>query len=268
MHLILAVFLALAPAAGPTPMASGCTDAQIATTGCPGVQGAIEGDSANIIGNTVIPGTNPSTPQGPGPYVDAPGGPVDPRAHCNYIVNDLCHQTIARPGEPADPEDAAPTVTLSDIASFTPQLGTTGMEPQGWAIVRLPANFYSGASEHVQSGTLLGQPAEVRFTPVSYSWDYGDGTTAAFAHPGASWADLGLDEFESTPTSHTFTSEGTYTVQHTVTFVAAFRFAGGPWTPIAGTLSVPGPAVPVVVGDADTVLVELECTANPSGPGC
>ena len=69
------------------------------------------------------------------------------------------------------------------------------MEPNGWAVTGLPINFYAVASVNVKSGMLLGYPADVRFTPIGYRWDYGDGTATTLRSGGASWAALGQVEF-------------------------------------------------------------------------
>ena len=101
-------------------------------------------------------------------------------------------------GDPtAPPEEAAApvVVTLRDIASFRPAAPDNGMEPGGWAIEGLPANFVAGASVQVVSGTLLGQPADVRFTPVGYRWTHSDGAVVEGGGPGATWAALGQREF-------------------------------------------------------------------------
>ncbi len=159
-------------------------------------------------------------------------------------------------------------LTLVDIASFTPDPASASMEPNGWGIVGLPANFIGASGPEVHSGTLLGQPAEVRFTPVSWSWNYGDGTTARLDTPGLSWADLGVREFDPTPTSHVFETDGVFTVSLTVRYSAEYRVGTLPWTPIAGTVALAAHDLTVDVVDAQTVLVQRDCRANPSGPGC
>ncbi|WP_157427565.1 hypothetical protein [Agromyces salentinus] len=166
-------------------------------------------------------------------------------------------------------EPAAPVVvTLRDIASFRPAVPDNGMEPDGWAVVGLPANFVAAASAHVISGTLLGRPADVRFTPVGYRWTHSDGGIVDSATPGASWSDLGQSEFSATSTSHVYEMSGEHTVRLDVELSAEYRFAGSGWLPIDGTLSVAGEDQRVLVGDFDTVLTNGDCESNPSGPGC
>ncbi|WP_188743890.1 hypothetical protein [Agromyces bauzanensis] len=159
-------------------------------------------------------------------------------------------------------------MTLRDIASFRPATPGNGMEPGGWAIEGLPANFVAGASVEVVAGTLLGQPADVRFTPVGYRWTHSDGAVVETSTPGATWASLGQREFSETTTSHVYAASGVYTVELAVVLRAEYRFAGSPWRAIAGTLSVAGDPLRVLVGEFDTVLTQGDCNANPAGPGC
>ena len=159
-------------------------------------------------------------------------------------------------------------VTLSDLVNFRPAPGVDSMEPDGWMIVGLDTNFYATAPVQVQSGMLLDLPAQVRFTPVRYHWKYGDGATRSASTPGATWAAQGLREFDRTPTSHVYTASGTYYIDLTIDFAAEYRWAGGGWTTISGTIPVPANRLVASAGGAKTVLVEHECTLNPRGPGC
>ncbi|MFF2371667.1 hypothetical protein [Agromyces sp. NPDC058110] len=158
---------------------------------------------------------------------------------------------------------------MRDIASFRPAIEGDVMEPDGWAVVGLPANFVSSVSgTQLVAGSLLGRPAEVRFTPVGYAWASSDGGLVTSAGPGATWTELGLREFTATDTSLVFAERGTFEVQPTVTFEAEYRFDGSVWRSIAGTLDVPIQPRTVVVGAVDTVLVVGDCGARPDGPGC
>ncbi|SEN35746.1 PKD domain-containing protein, partial [Cryobacterium luteum] len=144
----------------------------------------------------------------------------------------------------------------------------TGMEPSGWAIIGLAANFWAGASAQLGDGLLLGQPAQVMFTPIGYHWTYGDGDTISTATGGASWEALGLTEFTPTPTSHTYTEKGTYTVTLTVDYRADYSFGDQGWRPVEGTVTVPSAPFTVVAANESTVLVAEDCNTNPHGPGC
>ncbi|WP_438853847.1 hypothetical protein [Agromyces sp. M3QZ16-3] len=215
--------------------------------------------------------TDTSTADGYSPDPDLissaePARPAEPpRDVCNPENPTVCAFEGAEPEPPAPGE---PTVTLRDIASFRPTVPSGGMQPAGWAVVGLPANFIGEASVETRSGTLLGRPAEVRFHPVAYRWAHSDGALVQAADPGATWGELGLAEFTATPTSHAYAASGRYTVEPIVVYVAEYRFDGSAWRWIDGTLSLPAPPLSVLVGEFDTVLVTGDCRAVPDGPGC
>lgn len=162
----------------------------------------------------------------------------------------------------------APTVTIRDIATFIPTPGQQRMEPDGWTVAGLDTNFFALTDAHIVNGTLLGRPADVRFTPVSYQWAYGDGASATKPSKGGTWAALGIREFDPTPTSHVYAELGDYTITLDIVFTAEYRFDGGGWRPVVGSLVLPANDLHIRVGTAKTVLVAANCRANPSGPGC
>ncbi|MBI5160053.1 MAG: PKD domain-containing protein [Micrococcales bacterium] len=132
----------------------------------------------------------------------------------------------------------------------------------------LETNFVAADATETVGGMLLGRPASVRFTPVGYRWDYGDGSTRTSSGPGASWVALGVREFDPTGTSHRYPDRGTYPVTLTVEYSAAYSWDGSAFTPIEGTLTAPAGTAPVRILVESTVLVGADCAANPAGPGC
>jgi hypothetical protein len=169
---------------------------------------------------------------------------------------------------PGDPPTPGGPITLADIASFRPTVPVDHMEPDGWMVVGLDANFYAVTSQHIVNGTLLGQPASVRFTPVGFHWVYGDGDAATRTTKGGTWASQGIHEFDPTPTSHVYNMAGNFTIRLVVDYHAEYRFAGSGFIPIAGFLPVPANDLHVTIGSAKTVLVDHDCGSDPSGPGC
>jgi hypothetical protein len=237
-----------------------CTSHDVVVGNCAEVSGSIKDGGVALGGSQSTPGNG--APRSGGAAAPRPGTSTSPLP-------------IAAPPAPSSFPDrtwAEFTVTgpalLSDLVNFRPTPGTSLMEPKGWTIVGAETNFYSQANAQVQDGELLGQPASVRFSPVRYRWSYGDGTEAVLGTGGGSWASQGIHEFDKTSTSHRYRRVGTYTVEHSVEFAAEYRFAGGAWTPIAGTIPTRANDLVVSVGNARTVLVARECTRNPAGSGC
>lgn len=169
---------------------------------------------------------------------------------------------------PEDTPGPAPSITLTDLASFTPTADRLSAEPGDWAIAGLAINPVADGSPATAEGQLLGLPAEVRFTPVEFLWDFGDGTTLTTSDGGATWSELGQPEFSDTATSHVYGQRGKYELALQVSFTAEYSVGGGGWTPVAGTLLVDSGSFDVAVGGAGTVLVDRDCRTGERGPGC
>ncbi|WP_146070156.1 hypothetical protein [Cryobacterium sp. Y29] len=178
---------------------------------------------------------------------------------------------FARPNTPTTPcTVCSPStiVSVTDLQNFPAYAAPTNMEPNGWTIVGLPTNFWADASAQIQEGLLLGEPAQVMFTPTSYRWDYGDSNTASTPTGGSNWTTLNLTEFSNTTTSHTYTTKGTYTVILTVDYRADYSFGDQGWRPVEGVVTVPSAPFTVIAAKESTVLVAEDCNTNPRGPGC
>lgn len=174
-----------------------------------------------------------------------------------------------QPTEPAPPP-AVPdptTATIDDVAEFAPDPPRVVGEPDGVGVVGMPTNFVVDAIEHTATGDIFDIPVTVRFTPVSYVFDYGDGTRQETTRPGTSWEDLDAPQFTVTDTSHSYGEPGEYEVGVTIRY-AAEADAGGGWFPIAGLLELATPTTVVRIVDVDTALVGRTCTEDPRGPGC
>lgn len=226
-----------------------------------------DGDHTDVSGHRDDPGngggggggvgdSGPGNDGGGAGVGEVPGG--DDGRHCLL------------PGWEEFPEcvEEAPEVTLRDLAGFRPSTPVQRMQPNGWVVPGLEANFYAVTSAQTVAGTLLGHPADVHFTPRLYAWEYGDGTAATRSTRGDTWAHLGVPEFGATPTGHVYRLEGDYTVRLVVSYTAQYRYGGGAWTPVAGYVTVPANDLRISVTGAQTVLVAHDCRANPQGPGC
>ena len=257
------------------PTATGtksCSWAEETTTGCPTVDAGIYDDEAVIGGSTTTrDDSNQHGTAGHGHNDADQDSDVNSGASSGVpgqSGNNTSNCPIGTWGCQMRDDYEVVVVTLSDIARFRPSPGIQRMEPDGWVVVGLPANIYSIVDRQIVPGELLGQSADVRFTPVAWHWSYGDGATATLATKGGTWAALGLDEFDATPTSHVYERAGSYTIRLSISFRAEYRIAGGPFVPIVGTITLPANELHITASGAKTVLVDRDCTIAPRGPGC
>ncbi len=277
---------------GPAPSqasSAGCSPALASAGFCSGAQASTSG--VDVWANQTFPrasggGGNSGGSAGgnSGPLFGAPGEqsiaeryPAIPMSN-EYLLR-YCLILVTRPAicDPpatagtapvAEPTYVAPTIVVSDVASFAPEQPWLVTEPDGWGVAGLESNMVTQTRTHVVPGTLLGAPAEVRFTPVSYDWSYGDGATRSSSTPGATWATQVLPEFSVTSTSHAYSQTGTYSPSVRVWFALEYRWGGSVWIPIEGAVFRDAPASVVLIVEATNVLVQGPCQPGSTAPGC
>lgn len=233
-------------------------------------------------GGTNAPILTPPPPRDPNAYY--PGGRTREQWLVDCAFDLACTAPVTAPGsaplpgaeqaeqEPVDPDPApaAPdptTATIDDVAQFAPSAPQVVGEPDGFGVVGMPTNFVVAATEHTVDGEIFDVPVTVRFTPVSFVFDYGDGTTRETRTPGRSWQELDVPQFSATDTSHSYSAPGEYSAGVTIRYVAEAD-AGGGWFAVPGTLAIDAPSTLIRVVDVDTALVQRTCDEDPSGPGC
>ena len=195
-----------------------------------------------------------------GPGHPAPTATLTPNS-CSSV---LCRDSYTV----GEASDGYPEVTVADLASFRPLGASVRNEPAGVAVVGMPSNFVAAASTHELRGELLGFAATVRFVPVSYAFDFGDGERLDATSGGSPWAALGQAEFTPTATSHVFRERGAARVAVTPSYRASVLFDGAFRRDVTGTVRGPVETIQVRVVTVHTALVEATCAERAGGPGC
>jgi hypothetical protein len=111
----------------------------------------------------------------------------------------------------------------------------------------------------VESGELLGWPIQVKFTPSSYQWTYGDGSSATTNSPGGSW---GENQFSPRATSHIYTKPGIYDISGEVKYSVSYRFDDGEFVGIPGSITRAGGQARVEVLTVSPLLVDKGCASG------
>ena len=248
-----------------------CDDLTRVTVGCdPTLGGTYDDGGTDLAGDATQGGTSTSGSSGaptggPAPFDNGlefdENGEVVGTVAC--LLNGGCGWVLPE----SKVVDSKP-ITLIDIEHFSVQRGENVMQPDGWAVAGFETNFYSTVRAHSVRGVLFKNRALVRYQPVAWHWDFGDGTHLDSDTGGSSWDDLGQPEFTHTETSHVFDEAGAHHITLQIDFTAEYSYDGGTWTRIDGLLHVDTEPIDAVVGSATTVLVADDCTAEPSAPGC
>ena len=151
-------------------------------------------------------------------------------------------------------------------ADFAPAAVSANVYPSDQLAVGQRASFDSTAVQHFRTGTLLKLPTEVRFTPLSVTWNFGSGQflTGAFVE-------------------HSFYSAGSHAVQVRVVYAVSYRIRGSStWIAEPDTITLAEELQvevsansmvenqPLVKPPAakKVLLVGQDCLANPGTFGC
>lgn len=268
----LVAALTLAPLLAVGAGSTAKCDAGVSWIGGCGISNS--GTTLNITGSRTSPDTHQAqtneNASDTGDGDQTPAAPFRDRLCERSITHLRLCQTATTPADPAAQPLAspgAPTITITDLATFAPDPATTVGEPGNVGIAGMPTNFVAAASVATQSGTLFGIPLTVRFTPSGYDFHYGDGSSASTDTGGQTWASLGQAQFTPTATSHVYQARGTYFADVDVRYTAEIDLGLG-WFPVTGELTTDGPTSEIRIFEAHTALVARTCEQRPSSPGC
>ncbi len=128
-----------------------------------------------------------------------------------------------------------------------------------------PIHMWTEAGVVNRSITMFGRNVQVRLTPVSYNWSFGDGTSQK-AVAQESRADS--PSSGKVRTSHSYTDTGTYDAQVTVNYAGQFRVGDEDWVPVVGILEIPSETASMDIWRKKVYPVADDCDANPQGWGC
>lgn len=262
--------LALATATAVAPTTAGCTQGAL-ISGC-----SSDGSQLTITGTETTPGS-PGGPAAPAPVTEwPPRGGGAPPAETEWESDDCSafrdsrSRCVGAPLSRPEPEDELPplpALTATDLAQFAPDGSVMVGEPGNVGIAGLPANFVARAAVQTIGGTLLSRPITVRFTPVAFDFDFGDGTRLRSPTGGREWAQLRQPQFTPTDTSHVYEERGVYRTSVDVRYRAEVDVGTG-WIAVEGELTAHGPAREVRIFEAYTALVAHTCDERPRSPGC
>ncbi|MEV8378600.1 PKD domain-containing protein [Kribbella sp. NPDC056861] len=147
------------------------------------------------------------------------------------------------------PEDVSWDQVLSEVKDVVfPRLGVK-VQPTVRTLVNLETIVYTDQSRvSMTTVTLLGFPVVVEATPLSYTWDFGDGVSVTTSTPGR--------PYPAKDITHKYMKKGGVSLTLTTNYGARFNVAGTGWQYVDGTVPITGPATALQVREAVPVLVE------------
>ncbi|VEI18177.1 Uncharacterised protein [Actinomyces viscosus] len=162
-----------------------------------------------------------------------------------HIPDIDCMRNLMRyPSQPQEPADGGGgprtiTVTTRQAATLIAQgSGITRQPPGPRVIISKAFIVYTDPSPRYQTTTILNTPIDVEFTPTSYTWDWGDGTTLTTTDPGHPYPHQSVTHYYQ----HTATA---VTTTLTTTWTTRYRPQGETtWRTIDGTITTTETSTP------------------------
>jgi hypothetical protein len=148
------------------------------------------------------------------------------------------------------PED----ITWEQVRSETKNVIFPGLsvkvQPNGRTLVNMATIVYTDDSKvSTATVTLLGFPVVVEATPISYTWDFGDGSpTVTTSTPGK--------PYPAAEITHKYLKRQGVGITVTTNYAARFNVANTGWQYVEGTVPITGPATLLQVREAVPVLVD------------
>lgn len=155
-------------------------------------------------------------------------------------------------GEPAQP--AVPVVTQRDFQSVPLSAAKVHVWPDGWGVAGKRTAFWTDDTTQTKTLTMLGQEVTVEAVPVSWRWDFGDGTVKWTHSPWRKPVSLERAGFY-----HVYSKAEHVKVTVTVTYEGRFRVGNGPWMDIEGTAEKTSPPRDVTVYRYEKYVVGEHC---------
>ncbi|MDX6291015.1 MAG: hypothetical protein QOH50_90 [Kribbellaceae bacterium] len=123
------------------------------------------------------------------------------------------------------------------------------VQPAGRTLVNLDTIVHTDQSKiSTVTVALLGFPVVVEATPMSYTWNFGDGATLTTTSPGK--------PYPSKEITHKYMKRGSVSVSVTTNYAARFNVADSGWQYVDGTVPITGPATALLIREAVPVLVD------------
>ncbi|GGH65761.1 hypothetical protein [Rothia aerolata] len=159
------------------------------------------------------------------------------------------------------------TLTQQDLQNLPLPAAQLHQDQAPHTLKNYNTNIYAQATTGTFTETIAGQTVEIKATPISYTFTYGDGTTLGpVTNPGHS---VGTTWDVKTPTSHQYTQTGTYHYTVTTDYRGEYRVAGERgWRVIPGSASVTSPTQSLQVWRVESGRVAEDCRADGQAWGC
>jgi len=156
----------------------------------------------------------------------------------------VCRPLTATPE--VDPLVAIAALVDRDFQRVVVLKGVATVSPAPDTLVRIPTVFTTSAPASYDIPlTLLGRSVVITATAATYTWHFGDGTSASTSSPGTQGR-----------VEHVYTESAPRSAYVVIEWTGTFTVDGGPAQQVNGTATTTGDPVAIEVKQARTELVD------------
>ncbi|WP_430866805.1 hypothetical protein [Demequina aurantiaca] len=156
----------------------------------------------------------------------------------------------------ADDPDALFAAIEHEWANLTPTPSSVTLQPDtDWVYANVPTIAMADDSATTHNATLLGVSVQIRATPETFTWAWGDGETTVTDDPGSAYPHATL--------THTYEhQEGNVSVSLATRWDGEYRIGTGPWTAFGTSITSQSPPITIEVRNPQSLLVACDTSGR------
>ncbi|PZS10810.1 MAG: hypothetical protein DLM55_03195 [Acidimicrobiales bacterium] len=201
-----------------------------------------------------------------GDKATAEGGDCPPRP-CGHGDREYLQITETSAGEFRDynvtcglPDSSPQSLAIKEFYSTQVKISSPTIAPETTTFANFPNIYWSDVKTYEQATGIKTANVRLKFIPVSYRWNFGDGKSMTTSDPGKLWnpelTTIMSDIEKNYAHTHRYANTGTFDTTLTVIFNGQYSVAGGPWADIAGSIQATSPPHPLLVREARGQLIK------------
>ncbi len=201
-----------------------------------------------------------------GDKATAEGGDCPPRP-CGNGDREYLQIKETRAGEFRDykvicglPDSTPQSLAIKEFYSTQVKVSPPRIAPETTTLANFSNIYWSDVTTYEQATGIHAANVRLKFVPVSYRWNFGDGKSVTTSDPGKPWdpelTKTMSDAEKNYTNTHRYANTGTFDTTLTVIFNGQYSVNGGPWADIAGSIQATSPPHPLLVKEARGELIK------------
>ncbi len=158
------------------------------------------------------------------------------------------------------PEDDPGSLAIDEFHTSAVEVSWPTIAPRTTTLANFPNIFWSDVRTYEEGTGITVADVRLKFIPVLYRWDFGDGETMTLTEPGKPYdpelVKVTQDADRYYKNIHRYTKLGTFDVTLNVVFNGQYSVNGGDWVDIAGSVQATSPPHQLTVREARGELIK------------